>query len=167
MYLISIHSSQDGDFIASSSKNITLKEKVLCAKVTNNPNDQTICQVALAYGGDWAAFIDQMLYEASVAYGDADFNTRAADQSGKLKAVENMNLIVQSAMCPTARSNGVNTTDITYAGPNNDPFNEMYTPTIPAAYMLLTVEDGGLGQVMVMMERYSRFPLLLLTQPFS
>lgn len=144
---------QDGEFIASSSKNITLKEKVLCAKVTNNPNDQTICQVNLAYGGDWAAFIDQMLYEASVAYGDADFNTRAADQSGKLKAVENMNLIVQSAMCPTARSNGVNTTDITYAGPNNDPFNEMYTPTIPAAYVVdsgawwFGAGDGNDGKV--------------------
>ncbi len=96
----------------------------------------------LAYGGDWAAFIDQMLYEASVAYGDADFNTRAADQSGKLKAVEDMNLIVQSTLCPNARSNGVNTTDITYAGPNNDPFNEMYTPAIPAAYV---VDSGGGG----------------------
>lgn len=145
--------SQDGDFIASSSKNITLKEKVLCAKITNNPNDQTICQVNLAYGGNWAAFIDQMLYEASVAYGDADFNTRAADQSGKLKAVKNMNLIVQSAVCPTARSNGVNTTDITYAGPNNDPFNEMYTPTIPAAYVVdsgawwFGAGDGNDGKV--------------------
>ena len=109
----------------------------------------------LAYGGDWSAFIDQMLYEASVAYGDADFNTRVADQSGKLKAVEHMNLIVQSAVCPTARSNGVNSTadNITYAGPNNDPFNEMYTPIIPAAYVVdsgawwFGAGDGNDGKV--------------------
>ena len=109
-----------------------------------------------------------MLYEASVAYGDADFNTRAADQSGKLKAVEDMNLIVQSTLCPNARSNGVNTTDITYAGPNNDPFNEsIHRQSLRHMLLTVVVEDGGLGQAMVMTERYSQFPPHLQMQPFN
>lgn len=132
----------DGEFIDKSAKDVTLEHKAICAQLTSDPNTRTICQVNLAYSGDWAAFIDQMLYEASTAYNDPEFRNSAADEGGRLTAVENMDLLIQCALSPTARPNGPNGTDsINYLGPNSS-MAEMYTTVLPAAYVVTNADSS-------------------------
>jgi len=63
----------------------------------------SICEVVIAYGGDWTEFVEEMLYEASVAFGDAEFVTRSASAEGRIAPLQGTDLIIQTGMTPTGR----------------------------------------------------------------
>ena len=99
----------------------------------------SICEVVIAYGGDWAAFVEDMLYEASVAFGDAEFVTRSASAEDRITSLQDTDLISQTGMTPTGRVVNEGTEDtFVYVGPSADMY---YTTPIPAAYVV-TSEDS-------------------------
>ena len=99
----------------------------------------SICELVIAYGGDWAAFIEDMLYETSVAFGDADFVGRAASAEGRIGPLQNVDLITQTGLTPTARVMEQGSADAyVYVGPTAESY---YTTPIPAAYVV-TSDDA-------------------------
>ena len=99
----------------------------------------SICELVIAYGGDWAAFIKDMLHETSVAFGDADFVTRAASAEGRIGPLRDVDLITQTGMTPTARVVKERSADAyVYVGPTAESY---YTTPIPAAYVVTSDDE--------------------------
>ena len=99
----------------------------------------SICELVIAYGGDWASFIEDMLYETSVAFGDADFATRTANAQGRIGPLQNVDLITQTGLTPTARELKEGSADAyVYVGPTAESY---YTTPIPASYVV-TSDDA-------------------------
>ena len=121
---------------ASKASNITS----ICQDLpdVDDGNLISICEVVIAYGGDWAAFVEDMLYEASVAFGDAEFVTRSAIAEGRITPLQDTDLLTQTDMTPTGRVVNEGSEDTyVYVGPSADLY---YTTPIPAAYVVNSEE---------------------------
>ena len=117
-----------------------------CSDLPVNENTQAICAVALAYSGDWAALINDMLLRASSAYGDANFVKRLATPEGRVAPLQDTDLITQTALTPTSRIvGGVGQNDtIVYLGPKGQEDVVFSTP-IPAAHVVSSSDTPAKG----------------------
>ncbi|MGK3753345.1 MAG: hypothetical protein ACI8RD_005652 [Bacillariaceae sp.] len=86
-----------------------ISENAECVAIfngTDNPTLQSLealCNVAIAFDGDWARFVEEMMAEASQNYGDADLVTKKVNSDNRNNAFSNTELYLQTSLAPNSR----------------------------------------------------------------
>lgn len=136
------------DLSADLSANATGYASI-CADLPVDENLQSVCSIALTYGGDWAAFMDDMFLHASTAYGVSDFVTRSATPEGRVAPLQDTDLIIQTALSPTSRIVGGSADEendtIVYLGPISGIKDTLFSTPIPAAYVVSSSDTPTKG----------------------
>lgn len=133
----------------SASASMSAVANETCQELPVDDNTKSMCSIAVEYGGDWAAFINDMLRQASVAFGDADFSSRMATAEDRIAPLQETDLIVQTALTPNSRvlsSDAVGTTQndtYVYIGPENE--TSVYTTPIPTAFVVTSSNTPAKG----------------------
>jgi len=99
-----------------------------------------MCQVFVAYDGDWAAFVSDMLNATSSnSYDDPGFVSRAVDGTNRIDALQGIDFISQSTLAPQSRIRSDET--LVNLGPDNYGY-EMYSVVLPARYTASAQSSG-------------------------
>lgn len=126
-----------------------------------------LCQLVLGFNSDWTSFIFAMLFSASsTVYNDIDFVNRLATNDNRINALQNTDLLVQTAIAPTLRVRNVDDNNtfplikedtIIYMGPKDDPNNAIYTTTLGAAYIINSTWNGFVYESNKQLEDYALY----------
>ncbi|OEU23326.1 hypothetical protein FRACYDRAFT_233497 [Fragilariopsis cylindrus CCMP1102] len=85
-----------------------------CKAIFNGTDDPTLqeseflCNVVVAYDGDWAQFVKEMMAEAGQAYGDTDLVTKKVNSDNRNNAFSETELYLQTALAPNSRIRSTN-----------------------------------------------------------
>jgi hypothetical protein len=94
-----------------------------------------LCNVLVYYEGDWAAFVSDMLAAASTGYGDVDFVNQLAGVGNRHPALQQTDLLIQSALVPVSRVRSSDTA--VYLGPSDSATSDtLYSVPLSAAYVV-------------------------------
>jgi hypothetical protein len=77
------------------------------------------CNVFVYYNGDWAQFVNDMMEDASTAYGDSYLISRLASADNRVSALSSTDLYVQTSLTANSRIRGTSDSTAVYLGPSS------------------------------------------------
>jgi hypothetical protein len=126
------------DTYLALSVNVTTYDVCNVTDLGNNENVanfRDLCNVLVQYKGDWATFVGDMLDAASTGYGDDDFVDQLAGVDNRHPALQQTDLLIQSALVPVSRVRSSETA--VYLGPSDVATSDaLYSVLLSAAYVV-------------------------------